>query len=92
VRELRNALEQSYVMTAGRELKHLWLPRDGAAPAPVVQRENSFEVTAGTTLAQVEREVILATLERHGRHRERTAQALGISVKTLYNRLKQYGV
>jgi len=91
VRELRNALEQSYVMASGREITHPWLPRDGAAPAPVVQRENTFEVAAGTTLAQVEREVILATLARCGGHKERTAHVLGISPKTLYTRLKQYG-
>ena len=46
----------------------------------------------GTPLAAVERQVILATLEHYGHHKERTAAALGVSLKTLYNRLKEYGL
>jgi len=47
-------------------------------------------VDVGTPLAHIEREVILATFEHCGRHKERTAAVLGISMKTLYNRLKEY--
>jgi two-component system response regulator AtoC len=36
--------------------------------------------------------VILATLTHYGHHKERTAAALGVSLKTLYNRLKEYGL
>ena len=43
-------------------------------------------------LASIEKQVILATLERFGHHRERAAAALGVSLKTLYNRLKSYGL
>jgi two-component system response regulator AtoC len=92
VRELRNALVQSCVMTPGREIRHPWLPADTAAPAPVARDSETIEVPAASTLAQAERAIILATLERHGHHKERTASALGISPKTLYNRLKQYGL
>ena len=42
------------------------------------------------SLAEIERMVTLATLEHYGRHKERTAAALGVSLKTLYNRLKEY--
>ena len=52
--------------------------------------ENRIVVEVGTQLAEVERRVILATYERCGRHKERTAALLGISMKTLYNRLKEY--
>jgi two-component system response regulator AtoC len=90
VRELQNVLHQSHVMAAGREIKHPWLPRDAEAVVPAMRRGETFSVAAGTTLAQVERAVILATLEQCGQSRERTAAALGISLKTLYNRLKQY--
>jgi len=38
----------------------------------------------------VERQLTLATLEHFGRHKEKTAATLGISLKTLYNRLKDY--
>jgi len=47
-------------------------------------------VNVGSPLADIEREVILATFEHCGRHKERTAAVLGISMKTLYNRLKEY--
>jgi two-component system, NtrC family, response regulator AtoC len=49
-------------------------------------------VEVGTPLAAVERQVILATLEHYGHQKERTAAALGVSLKTLYNRLKEYGL
>lgn len=90
VRELQNVLHHSYVMATGREIKHPWLPRDAQAVVAVTRRGGNFSVAAGTTLAQVERAVVLATLEQCGQNRERTAAALGISPKTLYNRLKQY--
>ena len=44
----------------------------------------------GTSLAQAEKALILATLRHHRHHKERTAAVLGISFKTLYNRLKEY--
>jgi DNA-binding NtrC family response regulator len=44
----------------------------------------------GTRLADVEKLLILATLKHHDNHREMTAEVLGISLKTLYNRLKEY--
>ena len=62
-------------------------PLAAAAPAAA-----SLQVAVGTPLAAVERQVILATLEHFGHHKERTAAALGVSLKTLYNRLKEYGL
>jgi len=50
----------------------------------------SISVRVGTPLAEVERTLILATLQRFGNHKEKTAAALGVSLKTLYNRLKEY--
>jgi two-component system response regulator AtoC len=52
----------------------------------------TIAVAVGTPLAAVERQVILATLEHYGHQKERTAAALGVSLKTLYNRLKEYGL
>jgi two-component system, NtrC family, response regulator AtoC len=51
-----------------------------------------LEVAVGTPLADMERQMILATLEHFGHQKERTAAALGVSLKTLYNRLKEYGL
>lgn len=44
----------------------------------------------GTSIAEAERRLILATLAHCGGHRERAAKMLGISAKTLYNRMKKY--
>ncbi len=92
VRELRNALQRAYVMSAGPEITEQWLPRDVQVEAPREAPAGVLEVTVGTPLAAVERQVILATLEHFGHQKERTAAALGVSLKTLYNRLKEYGV
>jgi two-component system, NtrC family, response regulator AtoC len=93
VRELRNVLQRAWVMTAGGEIGDQWLPRDVLAdPAVNVANAGTVEVAVGTTLAAMERQLILATLEHFGHQKERTAAALGVSLKTLYNRLKDYGV
>ena len=49
-----------------------------------------LRIPIGARLADVERQVILATFAHCGQHKERTAATLGISMKTLYNRLKEY--
>ncbi len=92
VRELRNVLQRAYVMTAGDEIDDQWLPRDVLAEPAAASPSGSLHVMVGTPLADVERRVILATLEHYGHQKERTAAALGVSLKTLYNRLKEYGV
>jgi DNA-binding NtrC family response regulator len=56
------------------------------APAPVVVWRE------GMTMAAVERETILAVLEREGGNRRRAAQVLEIGERTLYRKLKEYGV
>jgi len=106
VRELRNAIQRAYVMSDGDVVSDEWLPRDvpvdegdnAAPPAPSVPSPATAAVPAATitlplggTLADTERQMILATLEHFQHQRERTAAALGISLKTLYNRLKEYG-
>ncbi|WP_137918947.1 sigma-54 dependent transcriptional regulator [Hydrogenophaga sp. 2FB] len=73
----------------------------GPAPAPASEPRaemalqqgepnGSVLLPLGISLAEAEQTLILATLKHYGRQKERTAAALGISLKTLYNRLKQY--
>jgi DNA-binding NtrC family response regulator len=45
----------------------------------------------GTSLASADKKIILATLEQCGGVKKRAAELLGISLKTLYNRLEEYG-
>ena len=68
-------------------------PRAGRRPASASDEafeQESITLPIGTSLASAERTLILATLRHHHHQKERTAAALGISLKTLYNRLKEY--
>lgn len=48
------------------------------------------QVPVGTSIADMERAMIMATLKRCGGNKTRTAAMLGVSLKTLYNRLNAY--
>jgi DNA-binding NtrC family response regulator len=50
-----------------------------------------LRLRVGSSIAEVEKQMIFATLEHCGGVKERTAEVLGISLKTLYNRLREYG-
>ncbi|MGE0351031.1 sigma-54-dependent transcriptional regulator [Hydrogenophaga sp.] len=67
--------------------------RDSETPAGRVNgeaSEGSVVLPLGISLAEAEQALIEATLQHYGHQKERTAAALGISLKTLYNRLKRY--
>jgi DNA-binding NtrC family response regulator len=88
VRELRNVVHRAYIM-GGDEISAEVLP---LAPDLPVERAGGsvLEVAVGSSIAQVERRLILATLELTGGDKKKSAEILGISLKTLYNRLNVY--
>jgi two-component system, NtrC family, response regulator AtoC len=91
VRELRNVVQRAYVMAAGTVIGDDWLPSDAAPVASHADTGNpSIVLPIGTSIAEAERQLILATLRHFNQQRERTAAVLGVSLKTLYNRLKEY--
>jgi DNA-binding NtrC family response regulator len=90
VRELRNIVHRAYVMAAEPTIVDECLPASDDAPQPAIAGAPVLSIRVGTPLAEIERQVTLATLEYFGRHKERTAATLGVSLKTLYNRLKEY--
>jgi DNA-binding NtrC family response regulator len=90
VRELRNVVQRAYVMATGSTISDDWLELHPAR-TPEAGQPSILSVRVGTTLAEAERSLIFATLEHFEGHKERTAAALGVSLKTLYNRLKEYG-
>ena len=90
VRELRNVVQRAYVMASGSTISDEWLELQ-AGHSPRGDAASTLSVPIGTTLAEMERALIFATLEHFEGHKERTAAALGVSLKTLYNRLKDYG-
>jgi DNA-binding NtrC family response regulator len=81
-------------MAADDTITDEWLPGDapaGAAGGGVAgSAPASISIPLGTSMAEAERQLILGTLRHYGNHKERTAAALGVSLKTLYNRLKEY--
>lgn len=94
VRELHNVVQRAYLMAADEIITDQWLPRDIPLPAsgtPPPDDGRSITVRLGSTLAEAEYQLILATLQHFNNHKERTAAVLGVSLKTLYNRLKEYG-
>ncbi|HZE90403.1 MAG TPA: sigma-54 dependent transcriptional regulator [Rhizobacter sp.] len=91
VRELRNIVYRAFVMATDSTIVDECLPT-ADSPLPVMTGAPVITVRVGTPLADIERQVTLATLEYMGRHKEKTAATLGISLKTLYNRLKEYSV
>jgi DNA-binding NtrC family response regulator len=87
VRELKNAVERAAIMAdtvIGPELLPQASGADGAA-AP--SRSETLQVRIGSSLAEIEHRVILATLHELEGDKKRAAKVLGISLKTLYSRL-----
>ncbi|WP_107312917.1 sigma-54 interaction domain-containing protein [Burkholderia metallica] len=83
VRELRNTLERAFILAD--EQIELQLPR--RAPPREELRQNAITLHIGTTLAHTQQRFIVASLRHFNGDKPRTAKALGISLKTLYNRL-----
>lgn len=89
VRQLKHAVERAYIVS--ETVIEASAFDDGLSNGNGVSTNGDVvEIPVGTSLADSEREIILATLEQHGGDKTATAAALGISVKTLYNRLNQY--
>lgn len=84
VRELKHTVDRAYIM----------------AEHEVVDAPESFDddlhievegLSVGRSIADVEKDLILATLKQYGGNKKAAADSLGVSLKTLYNRLKEYG-
>lgn len=96
VRELKNAVQRAFIMGNAEVNFDLGAPRAAVAPlpaivsAPAVRSGPSLQFAIGTPLDAMEREMIMATLEHCRGHKRETAELLGVSLKTLYNRLNEY--
>ena len=90
VRELRNVIERAVVISSGEQLE-----RHHFAPYPFDHRarlraEDTATFPVGTPLEEVERQMILRTLEKAGNNKTKAAELLQISLKTLHNKINSY--
>jgi DNA-binding NtrC family response regulator len=91
VRELRNTLEGVVALSSGAD------PIDvGQLPVPMRSGDaspgGSIPFRLGMSMREIEREAIVETLRHTGDDKARTAEILGIGLRTLYRKLKQYGM
>jgi DNA-binding NtrC family response regulator len=89
VRELKNVIQRAFILAEDELVPEL--PGESRATDGGAAGSASSAGSPRGTLADIERKVILSTLQRNGGDKRRTAAELGISLKTLYNRLKAYG-
>src|ERR1039457_4702198 len=92
VRELRNTLERAVIVCESGlvETKHL-PPGFGQSVRQVVNDPDAVHLGVGTTVGEAEKLLILKTLQATNNNKTRAAEILGISLKTLHNKLKEYG-
>ncbi|PJD97001.1 MAG: two-component system response regulator [Parachlamydia sp.] len=100
VRELANIIERAVVMTAHSEItpEHLYLENGDALPltkssqAQTPSDTSSSTFPVGMTLQELEKRLIIETLQAQSNNRTKTAEVLGISVRTLRNKLNEYNM
>jgi DNA-binding NtrC family response regulator len=92
IRELRNVLERAAIMCDKELITRGSLPGEfGKTGAKGPSDLSTIKFPVGTTVDAMERELILQTLGATGNNKTRAAELLGISLKTLHNKLKEYG-
>jgi DNA-binding NtrC family response regulator len=95
VRELRNVLERAVILAGEGTVQIAHLPPGfSGVPSPtagVSAEQGDLHIRIGQTIEQAERALIELTLEHTKNNKTRAAEILGISQKTLFNKLKEYG-
>jgi len=89
VRELKNMIRRAFILSED-VVEMDALPVGPAARAVSAAPSSNDAMQVGMSLAEIERHFILATLEHFGGDKRKAAEVLGISLKTIYNRLNNY--
>jgi DNA-binding NtrC family response regulator len=95
VRELRNTIERAAIVCEGELITPAYLapvPSARTTAMPAADGVDSITFPVGTSLDDAEQGLILKTLARNGNNKTQAAQILGISLKTLHNKLRRYGL
>jgi DNA-binding NtrC family response regulator len=88
VRELRNVIERATILSSGPFIEPRHLP-PALSDAPPPQHQPQVALAPGTTVEEAERRLIVMTLEHTRDNKTRAAEILGISLKTLHNKLNK---
>ena len=88
VRQLRNVIERALIISQGRTIRKSDLP--DAFRVANNSASSFIKMPLGSSLEEVEKEMITRTIEFTGGNKTRAAEILGVSAKTLYNKLEQY--
>ena len=95
VRELENAVERAVILATGEHITENQMPINITEkyPHPKQVQSEPVSITDGTrSLEDIEKEAILATLEASKGNKAEAARRLGVTRKTLHNKLKSYGI
>jgi two-component system response regulator AtoC len=98
IRELENILERALIYREGQEIQardldlHRGSPAPEAPPPPLPAASSPAAPAEPRSLEDMEREAVIAALERTGGNRTKAAEELGISRKTILNKIRSYGI
>ena len=90
VRQLENVMERAVILSPGDFIVPEILPEEMRPDAPLSE-ENS-DLPLATAMAEAEKRIIFRCLKQHNWNRQLTAQVLGISRTTLFNKMRQYQI
>jgi len=89
VRELRNVIERATILTKGEFIETKHLPSAILEAGRIEPTQRTLALAPGTTVEEAERQLIVLTLEHTRDNKTRAAEILGISLKTLHNKLNK---
>lgn len=90
VRELGNIIERTIIMHVGTIIEAKDIKLEFSCPIPTPPKIQPLEENSLVPLAMVEKKHILSTLQALGQNKTKAAESLGISLRTLRNKLKEY--
>lgn len=93
IRELENTIQRAVILTQTGKIssKTLTFLNEGGGKS-ALQGQNAVGFEAGMTIADAEKELIIKTLEHCAQNRTKAAEMLGISIRTLRNKLNEYNM
>ena len=89
IRELRNVIERATILAPGEFIEAAQLPPELSVPPASASQRHQITLTPGTTVDEAEMRLIEITLAHTGQNKTRAADLLGISLKTLHNKLNR---